>query len=179
VDVQPKFLDIAETIQERFRIPTHAHTCTFERFLRGPTIYKDMTLRNSLFIYLGSTYGNYSAGTIDKLLSDFMRKEDVVYLSSGLRPENIAELVSGYDHSLPLFKPVIRRHKLPEGGKLKAIFNEDSSSIEQVYELDDRVYVLGVSKKHSVDSFKHQVSKYFTGKFFVEGAHIGFVGRKR
>lgn len=179
VDVQPRFLDIARTIQERFRIPTHAHTCTFERFLRGPTIYKDMTLRNSLFIYLGATFGNYSTGTIDKLLSYFMRKYDVVYLSSGLRPENVAKLISRYGNSLPLFEPVIRKHKLPKGGKLKAIFNDKTSSIEQVYAVGDRVYILGVSKKHSVDSFKDQVSKYFTGKFFVEGEHIGFLGGKR
>ena len=52
---------------------------------------------------------------------------DLVYLSSGLRPSDLDSLILGYKDSLPMFRPLIKRHNLPEGGELKSIFCEENS----------------------------------------------------
>ena len=178
VDIQPEFLKIAEEIRKKFRIDTRALKMSFESFLDSEGIL-DSTPK---FIYLGATYGNFLEGDIEPRLCRFMGEDDRVYLSSGLWPRNPEELAQIYAPSVEIFRPLIKKYGLKEGGKMKVRFNyyRKTPSIEQGYEVDDTFYVFGISRKPRAKDFKKQMLKYFEGDIFEEKTHkthIGFLGQ--
>ena len=104
VDIQPQFLEITNTIKEKFGSTTLAVEESFENFLD-----RNFTNRNPSFIYLGATYGNFKQDYIEPKLRKFMQTQDQIYLSSGLFPDNIEEAISKYGASLPMFKSIAKK----------------------------------------------------------------------
>jgi len=174
VDIQPKFLKIADKIKDKLSIESLKYETSFEKFLS----YNNPYSNTPKFIYLGATFGNFNKDYIETRLSRYMESRDLVYLSAGLLPNNLSNLIKEYNSTLEMFSPVAEKYGLING-ELKIRFNEDNSSIEQIYENTEDTYILGISKKYSIPSFKTQVSKYFDGEYFIEGEHIGFLGKKK
>lgn len=174
VDIQSEFLTIADKTQERYGVPSLKLNSSFEEFLSKEQPFKE----TPKFIYLGATFGNFNKDSIEPRLIEFMKPQDVVYLSAARLPENTERLVASYSAILPMLTPLICKKGLKDG-VFKVVFNQENSAVESLYETKDTSYLLAFSRKYSIEAFKAQISPYFEGEYIISDNHIGFIGRKK
>lgn len=170
VDIQPLFLNLAKDKLEDHGIPLEMRVSSFEEFL---------SRRNENFpslVYLGATYGNFESKQICSLLSNYLNRKDLIYLSCGLFPQDSDRLTETYRPSLELFKPIAAYKKISTTCPM-ATFDIALNQIELGFVEEDKFYVLGISKKPTEQQFRDNLSHYFTGKFFKNEGHIGFLGK--
>lgn len=171
VDVQEEYLRIAKTVVEPLEIPIELICDTFERAV--PQILGSQRA----FIYLGPTWGNFNQ-EIDELIAQSMSAKDVVYLSCGARPKDIAQCVQTYTASEVerMLRPVAKQKGMAES-TYTVRFNKDRVEAGIIYE--GEFHAIMQSKKLTKQEFEEEITRTYKGVFFSNNTHHGFVGRKK
>jgi hypothetical protein len=168
VDIQPMYLDIAEKLVRDMGVPTSRFVGSFEHYLQG---YKSS---GNSFVYLGATFCNLDT-SFDTRLSQACSSKDLIYLSSERFPKDIALTIKGYENAHGFLSPLAIKYSLdPETFHVK--FNEELHQVEVGFKKADTFHVFLISKKPTEDEFRKRVNENFEGTFYMNDAHLGFVG---
>lgn len=169
VDIQRAYLETAEETAAQTGIPSKSFKGSFEDFLKN--FEKERS-----FVYLGATFGNLE-NTFDTLLANTVARDNTVYLSNALLPENPSDLIEQYQMTKSMFVPLARKQGISQEN-FQVEFNSDLHQVELGFVDGNYFYIFGVSRKPTVIEFKERVETNFSGEYFWNDNHIGFVGRK-